>query len=122
MKKNVEKRGFFSRVNSDRLMRQRICSAYLGSTLVKWLDDWQAVLQLAALLFFFACALPMGITVLGIWYGAIYAYAYAFLWIGVSSLLAYREVNRRNAAMLGTEWFSNPDAIDEYIALLEKKD
>jgi hypothetical protein len=88
--------------------------------LVKWLDDWQAVIQLAALLFFFAGVLPMGITYLGIWHGAIYAYAWAFLWIGIGCLLAYREVLRRDKAIIGNEWTTNPNAIDEYIELVKK--
>ena len=119
MKKN-EVEGFFGRVSNNVYKRLRVCLSLGDSTLVRWLDDWQAVLQLGALLFFFAFALPMGITYFGFWYGGIYGYAWAFLWIGVSSVLAYREVIRRDKAIIGSEWHSNPKAIDEYIALVKK--
>lgn len=118
---NEEKiRGFFSRGN-NRVKRLRVvASSLVDAVLVKWIAEWQAVLLLCALLFFFGFALPMGITFLGIWYGATYAYAYAFLCIGGSILLAYREVLRRDKAIIGTEWVSNPNAIDEYITLIKK--
>lgn len=122
MRCNEEKtRGFFSHGRNRVLSRFGIWArSILATVLVRWLDDWQAVLQLAALLFFFACALPMGITYLGIWYGGIYGYAWAFLWIGVSGLLAYREVLRRDKAMTAGEWTTNPNALEEYLALVKK--
>lgn len=122
MKKN-EGEGFFSRVSNS--MHKRfgmVARSLVDAVLVKWLDDWQAVIQLIAFIIFFAGALPMGITYLGIWHGGIYAYAYAFLCIGLAILLANREANRRDKTLLGSEWVSFPKAIGEYIALLEKDD
>ena len=120
VKKN-EVESFFSRGSHRVRMRLgMVASSLVDAVLVKWIAEWQAVLLLCALLFFFGFALPMGITFLGIWYGATYAYAYAFLCIGGSILLAYREVLRRDKAIIGSEWVSNPNAIDEYIALVKK--
>jgi len=120
---NDEDEGFFSHCGGRVLKRFGVGTRpVLASVLVRWLDDWQAVLLLCTLLFFFGFALPMGIAFLGIWYGATYAYAWAFLWIGVSSLLAYREVIRRDKAIIGSEWTSNPNAINEYMELIKKKD
>lgn len=122
VKKNeLENEGFFSHGGNRARKRLRmVARSLVDAVLVKWFDDWQAVLQLCALLFFFGFALPMGITYLGVWHGAIYAYAYIFLCVGVSSLLAYREVLRRDKTMIGGEWTTNPNAINEYIELVKK--
>lgn len=122
VKKN-EVEGFFSRVGNRVHERFRIRVSVGNKELVRLFDDFRFFLTVIALLGFFGFLLPLPSVIWGMQYGPICAYSWPALWIGFWSLKAYREVNRRNAAMVSSEWVSNPNAIDEYIALLgEKKD
>lgn len=118
----VESEGFFSRVIYRVHERFRICVSLGNKKLVGMRDDFGFFLVVIALLFFFGFMLPLPIVILGMQYGAIYGYSWSFLWIAIFSLLAYREIIRRDKTMLGTEWINNPKAIEEYVALVKKKD
>ena len=112
---------FFSHIGNRVHECFRICVSVGNKKLVRLFDDFRFFLTLIALLGFFGFLLPLPSVIWGLQYGAICAYSWIALWIGLWSLKAYREVNRRNAAMIGTEWVNNPKAIDEYIALVKKK-
>lgn len=122
MKRDVENEGFFSRVSNRVHDCFRICVSLGNKELVRLFDDFRFFLTLIALLFFFGFFMPLPTVIGGLQYGWFYAYSWMALWIGLVLLKVYREVIRRDKAMLGTEWVSNPKAIDEYIVMLEKKD
>lgn len=117
-----EVKGFFSHIIHSVHERLRICVSLANTALVNLLNDFHTFLTLIALFFFFGFLLPLPIIILGMQYGALYGYGWSFLWIAIFTLLAYREVIRRDKTMLGTEWISNPKAIEEYVALVKKKD
>jgi len=122
VKRDVENEDFFSHVSNRVHDRFRVCVSLGNKELVRLFDDFRFFLTLIALLFFFGFLLPLPSVIWGLQYGWIHAYSWMALCIGLVILKVYREVIRRDKAMLGTEWVSNRKAIDDYITMVEKKD
>jgi len=84
------------------------------------LDDFRAFILLFTLYIFFDYILPIPTFFLGSMHPA-YAYLWLIMWLVLAGVLALREVNRRNKVMTFNKWHNNPNAVDEYLALMKEK-
>ena len=114
-------------VCSDSDSRSKLDSAYTISrlinvvrrALVSWFDAWRWFLTLFILYIFFDYILPVPTMFLAS-YGASFGYGWLILWLVVAGILAYHEVKRRGEATCRIKWFYNPNAVDEYLELMNK--
>lgn len=98
-------------------IRKSVCMGH--RILVNFLDTWKWFLTLIMLYVFISYVVKLPILFLGVVH-PLYAFAWMGLWILVLAVfLAWREAEHTKAQM-SPKWVNNPNAIAEYLFLIEQ--
>lgn len=98
-------------------IRESVCVGH--RILVDFFDTWKWFLTIIMLYVFLSYVVRLPIVFLGV-INPLYAYSWISLWILVMALfLAWRE-SEHTKAQMSPKWFHNPNAVEEYLFLMEQ--